>query len=227
MTPEYASRFTEELRLLRSFIDFLNKQIGVYVDCQSSFSGNTVRVERQVARVLRASGRKIGDGHSVVVSTSVEDPSSPDIIIHRLIRSDEYLAANAEAGYNHQQVCWSAIVFVYAYWDEFIRPKVASIRGVEAKTILIDEFGDLRTLRRYIVHAKGHLPASEHAKLKVMGELCKPDKQIALTHDQMHRLIIHLKQGVMRLILEHTGRLPGAPNLADIRGVAVEFPRDR
>lgn len=227
MTPEDASKFSEELPLLRSMIDFLNKQIGVYVDSQSSFAGNKVRVERQVARVLRASGRKIEDGRSVIVSTSVEDPSSPDIIIHRLIRADEYLAANSELGYNQQQVCWSAIVFVYAYWDEFVRPKIASIRGVETKAVVIDEFGDLRTLRRHIVHAKGHLPASEHAKLKVMGALCRPDEQISLTHDQMHHMIIYLKQGVMRLILEYTSNLSGAPDPKDVRGLAIEFPRGR
>ena len=40
-----------ELEVLRGFIDFVNRQIGVYCDCLSSFQGNKVRIERQVARV--------------------------------------------------------------------------------------------------------------------------------------------------------------------------------
>jgi hypothetical protein len=42
-----------ELDVLRGFIDFVNRQVGVYCDCLSSFYGNKVRVERQVARVTR------------------------------------------------------------------------------------------------------------------------------------------------------------------------------
>jgi hypothetical protein len=42
-----------ELDVLRGFIDFVNRQVGVYCDCLAGFNGNKVRVERQVARVTR------------------------------------------------------------------------------------------------------------------------------------------------------------------------------
>ena len=37
-----------ELEVLRAFIDFVNRQVGVYSDCLAGFQGNVVRVERQV-----------------------------------------------------------------------------------------------------------------------------------------------------------------------------------
>ena len=39
-----------ELVVLRAFIDFINRQVGVYSDCLSGFQGNRVRVERQVSK---------------------------------------------------------------------------------------------------------------------------------------------------------------------------------
>jgi hypothetical protein len=165
---------TAELPILRNFMDFVNHQVGVYCDSLSSLNGNKVRIERQIPRVQRPAGRRIEQGHPVIVWVSVEDPTSPDVIHHRTIRADEYVAANSEAGFNEQQVCWSIIVFVFAYWDEEIRPQIARVRGVKPNDVMIDELGDLRILRKSIVHDGGNLSAAEHAKLNVMSGLCRP-----------------------------------------------------
>lgn len=89
-----------ELPILRRFIDFVNSQVGVYCDCLSSFRGNKVRIERQKARVQRPTGKRIENGQQVVMWSSVEDPRLPDVIHHRIIRADDFIAANAEAGFN-------------------------------------------------------------------------------------------------------------------------------
>jgi hypothetical protein len=105
-----------ELEVLRGFIDFLNRQVGVYCDCLSGFESNRVRIERQVARVTRPSSQRIENGQPVIVWASVEDPTHPDVIHQRIIRADEFIRVNSEAGFNEQQVCWSIIVFIYTYW---------------------------------------------------------------------------------------------------------------
>ena len=91
-----------ELPILRNFMDFLNRQVGVYSDCLASFSGNKVRIERQIPRVQRPTGRRIENGQPVIVYASVEDPSLPDVIHHRIIRSDEFISANSEAGFTRR-----------------------------------------------------------------------------------------------------------------------------
>jgi hypothetical protein len=73
-----------ELDVLRGFIDFVNRQVGVYCDCLSSFAGNKVRVERQSARVLRPASRRIEDGQRVITWASLEDPTHPDVFITEL-----------------------------------------------------------------------------------------------------------------------------------------------
>ena len=96
------------------------------------------------------------------------------------------------------------------------------MRGVQSNDVKIDELGDLRILRKNIVHNDGLLPASEYAKLKVMTDLVKPDAQITFTHDQMHKVFALVKQAIGKLILKYTGELPGAPNASELVGIAIQ-----
>jgi hypothetical protein len=211
-----------ELKVLRGFIDFVNLQLGVYCDCLSSFQGNKVRIERQVARVSLPVSQRKENGQTIIMRASLEDPARPDVIHQRIIRADEFITANSEAGFNEQQVCWSIIVFIFAYWDEKIRPQIATIRGVEKDEVKINVFGDLRVLRRMIVHNGGVLGVTDHAKLKVLNGICQADAKISLTHDQMHTIFVVIKQAIGSLILEYTSHLPGAPKPEDIVDIAVQ-----
>lgn len=212
-----------ELEILRGFIDFVNRQVGVYCDCLSSFQGNKVLIERQVARVSRPVSRRIENGQTIIMRASLEDPSLPDVIHQRIIRADEFIAANSEAGFNEQQVCWSIIVFLFAYWDEEIRPQIARIRGIRPDEIRINAFGDLRILRISIVHNCGLLEEADHAKLKVLSGICQAGTKLSPTHDQMHTIFVEIKRAIASLILEYTALLPEAPKPEDIKDIALQF----
>ena len=186
--------------------------------------GNKIRIERQIPRVQRPTGRRIENGQPVIVYASVEDPSLPDVIHHRIIRSDEFISANSEAGFNEKQLCWSIIVFVLTYWDEEIRPQIARVRGVKPNAVVLDELGDLRILQNCIFHNRGTISAGEHSKLKIMTNLCRPEEELVLTHEQMHRVFIFVKQAIARLILKYSGHLPGAPQPSEIVDLAIQNP---
>lgn len=211
-----------ELPILHSFTDFINSQVGVYCDSLSSFNGNKVRVERQIARVNRQFDRVIKNGQPVITWVSVEDPTYPDIIHHRIIKEDEFIKVNSEAGFNEQQTCWSIIVFIFAKWDEEIRPQIAKIRNVNTNEIKLNEFGDLRILRMNIIHERGFLSKNEFSKLTIMKDIATQDAIIRFNHDQMYKLFRYLNQGIARLILEYTGDLPGAPKASEIVSVAIQ-----
>ena len=211
-----------ELDVLREFIDFINQQVGVYSDCLSGFEGNKVRIERQIARVSRADRKEIRDGQPTIVYVSLEDPSRPDVIHHRITRSDEFPAANAGRGLNERQICWSIIVFLFARWDEDIRPRIADIRGVKPNEVTLDELGDLRILRKCIVHNAGKLKTADHARLKTMQGLFAPDEVITPSHDDMHKVFVLMKQSIARLILKYTGDLRNAPKPEKIVGIAIQ-----
>lgn len=195
-----------ELPILRDFVEFVNNQVGVYMDCLAGFQGNTVRIERQIARINRASDVRIEEGRPVIVYACLEDPTSPPVIHHRVMRAQDFLGVNLEAGFNEQQVCWSIIVFLFAFWDEQVRPKLAAVRGVDQHDVKVDALGDLRHIRHAIVHNKGVLPSAKHAKLKKMAALFKPDAKIALSHAQMHTLFVTVKRAISEIILHLHGR---------------------
>jgi hypothetical protein len=221
-------KVVKELEVLHGFIDMVNSQIGVYMDCLTSFEGNKVRIERQMARVLRASGRRTDDDHSPVITyASLADPDRPDAIHHRIVRAKDFVASNAEAGFNEQQVCWSIIVFLFAYWDDEIRPQIAAIRGMSKDDIKVNALGDLRVLRNCIVHDKGIISAAKHAKLLTMSAIVAPDQRIAPSHDQMHTLFVLVKQAIAEMIMTYMGHLPGAPDPSDIKAIAIENHRRR
>lgn len=214
-----------ELDVLREFIEFVNRQVGVYCDCLSGFQGNKVRVERQMPCLQKPTSRRIEDGQPVITYVSVEDPARPDVLHQRIIRADDYIKVNSEAAYNEQQVCWAIVVFIFATWDEEIRSRIARIRGVEPNTIRLDEMGDLRILRKAIIHNSGIVTAAEHAKLKKMTDICQPDMKLAFTHDQMHTLFVHVKRSIGRLMTWPFAHLPGAPDPDSIVGVAISKHR--
>jgi hypothetical protein len=194
----------------------VNRQVGVYCDCLAGFQSNKARIERQIPRVQRPVGRKIEKGQPVIVWASLEDPSSPDIIHQTIRRSEEFI---------EQQVCWSIIVFIFAYWDEEIRSQIARIRGIAVNDIKVDALGDLRILRTSIVHNSGVLSAASYSKLRVMGGLCKPDKKITFGHDQMHKVFVLIKQAIGAIILHYIGHLPGAPDASEIVNIAIQNRR--
>lgn len=213
-----------ELPILREFIDFINRQVGVYCDCLAGFEGNRVRIERQVPLARRRAGVRLENGAPVIVYASVEDPGRPDVVHHRIVRADEFVAVNSQAGFNEQQMCWAIIAFVFSRWDEDTRPRLARVRAVSPNDIQIDTFGDLRILRHCILHSGGMLSAGEHAKLKSLNHYFSSDAMIAPDHDTMHKLFVSIKSAIGALILHHTGHLPGAPKAEDIVDIAIQNP---
>jgi hypothetical protein len=210
------------LDCLREFIDFINIQSGVYMDAVAGFSGNRVRMELQVARVQRRfkKGKDI-DGADLVVSTSLEEPSRPDVIIQRISKVDSYISTNSPSGFNEQQQAWGIIIFVFSLWDEEIRPRLARAKGVSSSEIIVDAMGDLRLVRHAILHNKGRLTVANYKKLRALKDLFAPDAKISISYDAMHQIFIRSKQGIGGLIVEHVGARPGSPMPSDIKDVAI------
>src|SRR6266545_6398487 len=52
--------------IIREYIDFVNQQVGVYMDAIAGFAGHHARVERQVCRVMRKGKLKENDEQPMV-----------------------------------------------------------------------------------------------------------------------------------------------------------------
>jgi hypothetical protein len=53
--------------IIQEYIDFVNRQVGVYMDAMTGFEGVKLKVERQVHRVRRQAGIKANDAGDRIV----------------------------------------------------------------------------------------------------------------------------------------------------------------
>ena len=218
-----AERFDD---VVREYIDFVNAQVGAYMDALAGFAGHHTRVERQVHRVSRRNHQpSSGQREPIVVWASYEDPSQPDIIHNRIIRADEYLAVNARGGSNEQQHARAILVFLYTAWESDLRPRLAAASGVELGEIRSDIMGDLKQLRHAIIHARSVLKADKHRKLKKLDAMFRPEQPVTVGYDDMHTIFVLVKQDCARLMLEWL-KVEGAASIAsELKDVAIQRVR--
>lgn len=209
--------------IVREYIDFVNQQVGVYMDAIAGFAGHHARVERQVCRVMRKTKLKKSD-EKPVVWASYEDPSKPDIIHNRIIRSNDYLSSNYVDGSNTQQHSQAILVFLYTYWEDEIRPRLAKSMGVAANEIKSDIMGDLRILRNVILHSKGIIRPNKFKNLKLLNEMFSVDQPIHVSYENMHKIFVLIKQDCARLLLKWLG-MENSPNLKpeELIDVAIQM----
>lgn len=192
--------------VVKEFIDFVNLQVGVYMNSIAGFSGAKMQMERQAALVLRAQSRKKdARGDQVIAHQSFEDPSSPDVVHSRIVTADTFIKENSAGGINQRQLSYSVIVFIYTYWDDDVRPRLAEAAKVDKKEVTSDIMGDLRCMRNSILHTKGVLTPEWHAKLVVLKDCFEAGKQIEISYELMHQIFVKIKQGCAKLIFAWLG----------------------
>jgi hypothetical protein len=209
--------------VISEYIDFVNRQVGVYMDAMAGFAHNKVKIERQVHRVSRAIGARLNEwGQPVVVWSSYEDPSQPDIIHNRIVRADEYLAANSPGGSNEQQHVRAVLIFLVTYWECSIRPRLANAKGVARNDIKSGAMGDLTIVRNAILHANGVIRISEHKRINLLSRIFPPEKVVFVSYDDMHRVFYTIKQDVARLMFDWLGIQDAPFDPSELRGIAIQ-----
>lgn len=209
--------------VVREYIAFVNELVGMYMDALAGFAGHHTRVERQIHRVSRPSQlRKNEKGESVVTWASYEDPTKPDVIHNRIIRAADYVATNAPGGSNEQKLARAIVVFLFIYWEDEVRPRLATAKGVELKEVRSDIIGDLRIVRHAILHAKGVIRTDEHKRLRKLATMFPVDQPIHISYEDMHQIFVLIKQDCGRLMFEWLG-VNEAPILPEeIRDIAIQ-----
>ena len=213
--------------VIREYIDFVNQQVGVYMDALAGFAGHQTRVERQVHRINRPRSSHIDNtGQRVVVWASYEDPTQPDVIIHnRIIRASDYIAANSDGGSNAQQHSQAVLVFLFTYWEDEIRPRLAASKHVDLREIRSDIMGDLRILRNAILHVKGIIRPDRHNQLKILRDMFIVDQAIHISYESMHRIFVLIKQDCARMLFEWLGVKDAPVGPEDIVDLAIQKRR--
>jgi hypothetical protein len=213
--------------VVKEFIDFVNLQVGVYMNSIAGFSGAKMQMERQVARVLRAQSRKKdARGDQVITHQSFEDPQRPDVVHSRIVTAENFIKENSPGGINQRQQSYSVIVFIYTYWEDEIRPRLAKAAGKYDNSVKSDIMGDLRCIRNSILHTKGIFTPEWHGKLVVLKDCFAEDEQIEISYELMHQIFVKIKQGCAKLIFEWLGVDPeGRFDIDHLKDFAIQKGR--
>ncbi|PKL48233.1 MAG: hypothetical protein CVV39_04715 [Planctomycetes bacterium HGW-Planctomycetes-1] len=212
--------------IIHEYIDFVNRQVQVYMDALAGFAGHYARVERQVHRVNRPVNSHIDNtGQKIVVWASYEDPTQPDVIHNRIIRASDYIAANSKDGSNAQQHSQAVLIFLFAYWDEEVRPRLATLKKVESQEIESDIMGDLRLLRNDILHNKGIISPKTTKGLKKLCEMFVVNQPIHISYENMHQIFVSIKQDCARMLFEWLGVKDAPTRPEDIIDIAIQKPK--
>lgn len=210
--------------MVKEFIDFVNLQVGVYMNSIAGFAGAKIQMERQVARVLRTQSRKTdARGDQVITHQSFEDPQRPDVIHSRIVTTKSFIQENSPGAINQRQLSYSVIVFIFTYWEDEIRPRLAEAANVEAKDIKSEIMGDLRCIRNSILHTKGVFTPDWHKKLVILKDCFAVEEQIEVSYELMHQIFVKIKQGCAKLIFEWLGEDPGDRfDIDQLKGFAIQ-----
>lgn len=215
--------------VVKEFIDFVNLQVGVYMNSIAGFSGAKMQMERQVARVLRVQSRKKdARGDQIITHQSFKDPQRPDVVHSRIVTAQNFIKENSSGGINQRQLSYSVIVFIYTYWEDEIRPRLAKAAGKDEKSVTCDIMGDLRCIRNSILHTKNVFTPEWHGKLVVLKDCFAVDEKIEISYELMHQIFVKIKQGCAKLIFEWLGIDPGGRfDIDQLNGFAIQKGRQK
>jgi hypothetical protein len=215
--------------VLKEFIDFVNLQVGVYMNSIAGFSGAKIEMERQMARVLRAQSlKKDNRGDSVITYQSFEDPLSPDVVHSRIVTAKDFIKENSPGGINQRQLSYSVIVFIFTYWEDEIRPRLAAAADVEIMDVKSEIMGDLRCIRNSILHTKGVFTPEWHRKLVVLKDCFVVGQQIEISYELMHQIFVKIKQGCAKLIFRWLGVDTGGRfDIDQLKELAIQKGRNK
>jgi hypothetical protein len=105
-----------------------------------------------------------------------------------------YLQRNSVGGENCRLLANLCLVAIYQYWDDLHRQAIANALGVPKDDIRLDAMGELRHIRRSIVHAGGRAE-SEVARNRLLPRF-KGGQRIVIDAQAFVEIVFTLKRSL-------------------------------
>ena len=130
------------------------------------------------------------------------DPNLRNVTaLHRCTQA-EIKERNSKTGSNYRFLGNMAIVALYQYWEDKYRELIAKEIGLNKQDLKIDVTGDLRILRRSIIHHNG-LALSDIGKCKILNWY-NPDDEIFIDAEKFKKIVSHIKRAIFELFQQLT-----------------------
>ena len=187
--------------VLEEYIGFINKQDGAYMDALAGFKGHCINTELQIQRNISPQKPSVNSKEQqAMVWVSYEDPMQPTIIHNSIVPANDYIAINSQGGSNEQQYASAILVFIYTYWENEIRLRLANAKNVGKNEIKSDIMGDLRIIRIAILHTKNIIRKDEYKRLKKLKKMFVEEKPMNISVAVMYEIFKFIKQDIAMML---------------------------
>ena len=171
---------------IAEFEKILNSITGLFVDSQDAYALLQAKVESEAKGKNWGSPIYYGDG----------PPGAANYVAHTTTIA-ERIGRNADCGENATFVGNMALVAIYSYWEDHYREKIADVRGIKKEEIKSDVMGDIRQLRRSIVHNRG-IATKEVEDCKVLKWFSEGE-DVFLNQQMFLQMISHVRADLHEL----------------------------
>jgi hypothetical protein len=169
--------------VLAVFEDVLDRIFSLYFDATSGFEHVAEGAKSIYHPRYEPEKRRLDDGSTAPghIIYALGDADHPDYTELSARTPKQIIDDNAENSTNYRLMAHACIVMAYQYWEDNYRELLADAFGIAKNDLKVPIFGDLRFLRRSIIHYQGRAietkrDLSYFDKLE-KGELLDVDRQ--------------------------------------------------
>lgn len=151
----------DHINTITDFEKVIDAIYGVYLDSTAGFTRlrkDFEKTQLDILESLKNSNPELAtmeylDQKAMVYGKG--DPNPPDAIeLHRTTQR-EYKQRNSENGSNFLFIGSMALVSIYQFWEDHYRAKIAKLFNIPKNKSIEPIMGDIRVLRRSIIHHAG------------------------------------------------------------------------
>lgn len=148
-------------------------------------------------RLLDGKLGKIMPNNSKTVHFGDGDPNDPNTRIKLSINIGEFKSRIRRDGYDLKLASNLCLVALYQLWEDEYRDKIAKEVGLIKNSLTLDIFGDIRIIRRSIIH-NGSKRFGDFEKIKILNFI-KDRETIFMSSFEFGCIIEKIKEGLMAI----------------------------
>ncbi len=193
MANDTAAQVAEE------FCFVANAVYGLYLDTAMALGNlatSYMDYHNKHLKQLEASGETTLPGAvnpTVVYSAESGGETKP---VHQTTLVD-LINRNKLDGRHMQFLARMCVVALYQYWEDEFRPRLAKALGQNLADLKHDTFGELRHLRRSVIHRNGRA-VDECAEAQALPQFT-PGSEVVLDQRSMDQIVSAVKQAALQL----------------------------